>query len=256
MTPDQLQGALVGFVQTHVGVCTDYDGYYGCQCVDLADAWGATIGAPLPLVVGAKDFAYREIPGYNWINDGAGPQPGDLVVWSADIYPANGNGHVAICTQPARNGVFQSLDQNWYNSGPMGSPAAYVMHDFYAVLGYQRPITQEVKPKDMPEINFPSIPVPANSATPIELTLGVNTTYVNCQVFLRGTGTINPDRASGTVYAVDYLSGAPLWEQRLGPVFAGAGAVANVPSDLVFNLVFVPDNNTGPGVINYKLSNR
>jgi hypothetical protein len=132
---------LATFVAEREGQCLDLDGAFGCQCVDLADAWANNLGHPLPLVEGAKDFADRAIPGWVWISNGQEnfPQPGDLMVWNAQIGP---NGHVALCTGPADANTFTSLDQNWFGANSQtGSPAARVSHHYFGVAGWLRPIS-------------------------------------------------------------------------------------------------------------------
>ena len=130
---------VLEWVTSRNGQSVDLDGAYGPQCVDLADDWANTLGRPLPPVQGAKDFAGLVIPGYTWVDNtpDAVPAPGDLVIWGTALGPW---GHVAIRTEvPADTNSFQTLDQNWVNSGPNGSPAALVTHTYAGVKGWQHP---------------------------------------------------------------------------------------------------------------------
>lgn len=136
------------------------------QCVDLADAWGAFIGKPLPGVIGAIDLAGPGIPGYQWVwADGTQlPFPGDLVVWGSTV---GKNGHVDLCVGPVGSSQFRGLDQNWVDASENGSPAAYVIHDYAGVLGYQRPIGLIPLPTEerhMRVVTTPPYPVPPGTA--------------------------------------------------------------------------------------------
>jgi len=130
---------LATFIAQRENQCLDLDGAYGCQCVDLADAWANNLDHPLPLVEGAKDYAGQTIPGWLWIANGQEnfPEPGDLVIWNSQIGP---NGHVAICIGPADANTFSSLDQNWFGANSLtGSAAARVPHNYFGVAGWLRP---------------------------------------------------------------------------------------------------------------------
>src|SRR5712692_4234943 len=127
------------FIAQSEGRCLDLDHMYGCQCVDLADAWAIALGQPLPPVMGAKDFAGNNYAGWQWLPNSLtnAPVPGDLVVWDSGIGPY---GHVALCIGPADANTFTSLDQNWNGSNAAaGSPAARVTHNYFAVAGWLHP---------------------------------------------------------------------------------------------------------------------
>lgn len=130
--------SLADFVAASVNKCIDLNEPPGdCQCVALADAWANDQGLPLPLVADAKDFVGAIVPGWTWIANTPDnqPQPGDLVVWDTRI---GVDGHIALCTGPVGPVMFTSLDQNWVNSGPNGSPAVHVDHNYFGVAGWLR----------------------------------------------------------------------------------------------------------------------
>lgn len=131
---------LDGFVATTLGQCLDLDGAWGCQCVDLADAWANFRGHPLPLVPDAASFVGWSGPGWAWVaNTPEGvPESGALLVWDRRLGPA---GHIALKTSvPADTNTFETEDQNWYGSNPdRGSAAALVTHNYTDVAGWLRP---------------------------------------------------------------------------------------------------------------------
>lgn len=131
--------ALQDFVSSRLGKCIDLDGFFGCQCVDLADDWGNVLNHPLPRVNGAIDFASRsDIAGWTWVDNTPtnAPSPGCLIVWGKAVGPY---GHIAICVSADVNG-FTSLDQNWTNfNAQRGSPAATIAHTYNGVLGWLVP---------------------------------------------------------------------------------------------------------------------
>ena len=119
------------------GYGVDYDGYYGFQCVDLADSYiQLVLQGNVPWVVGAKDFWNLNLDWcYKIGNDPSNcPQRGDIVIWNAWTY-----GHVAICVTGNVN-TFVSLDQNWpqglsYNT----EPSRVCEHNYDGVVGWFRP---------------------------------------------------------------------------------------------------------------------
>ena len=131
---------LSAFIADATGQCLDLDGAYGCQCVDLADAWANQLGHPLPLVMVAADFIGQNPTGWRWVANAAdnAPAPGDLVIWDTRIGFA---GHVDLCIGPSSTASFVGLDQNWFNSSDHGSPAAVVTHNYYGVAGWLTPTT-------------------------------------------------------------------------------------------------------------------
>jgi hypothetical protein len=148
--------AVDEFVSTKVDVCTDVDGFYGCQCVDLMQSYIQDVlgiprsdhtirGKPYPIYDGMSasttiTSGTRSVRLDKIANTASGvPEKGDIIFWSH----SDGIGHVAIFLSGDVNS-FQSLDQNWFNtSEENGSPAAIVNHKYtgdYSVVGWLRPV--------------------------------------------------------------------------------------------------------------------
>jgi hypothetical protein len=127
------------FVRSHEGECIDPDGMFGCQCVDLADAWCKANNVPL-FAGNAIAAAGPVNPSTTWVPNNPQdlnqvPPAGAVVVWGATISEF---GHIAIVVQ-ANAGApnFESLDQNWNNFNlEHGSPAALVTHPYDGVRGW------------------------------------------------------------------------------------------------------------------------
>ena len=87
----------------------DYDGVFGCQCVDLIKAYYDYLG--VGAVTGnGRDYVDNYLPdGMNRYTYYAGTslEPGDVAVWTG-----SGNGHVAIVTYSDQNG-FQCAEINY-----------------------------------------------------------------------------------------------------------------------------------------------
>jgi len=124
---------LDNFIVANDGHIVDLDHVFAGQCVDLVDLWGLTIGAPLPAVPSAKDFAGMSIAGYTWVqNTPEGvPDPGDVVVFNTRI--GGPHGHTSVFVQGDTNS-FVSFDQNFPTEG---APCARVTHNYDAVEGWQ-----------------------------------------------------------------------------------------------------------------------
>ena len=148
--------AVDNFVADKEGVCTDMDGVYGCQCVDLMHSYieevlvvprsdhnirgnaypiYAGLGASTTISSGTRRVRLDKID-----NTPAGiPQKGDIIFWTH----SDGIGHVGIFLSGDVNS-FQSLDQNWVDaSATNGSAAARVNHTYtgsYSVAGWLRPV--------------------------------------------------------------------------------------------------------------------
>lgn len=112
----------------------DFDGYYGFQCMDLAEQYNKE-------VVGAPKFGgnaidcWTEYPFdfYDKITNSPDnfPLPGDVIIWSQGVGQF---GHIAICSD-ANTNTFTSFDQNW----PIGSVCHFQPHNYNNVLGWLRP---------------------------------------------------------------------------------------------------------------------
>lgn len=87
------QAEALAWIRSQVGRGLDMDGVYGNQCVDLILAYYDFLGVPRSSG-NAKDYAWNTLPsGFQRIQ-GAAPQPGDILIYSASA--ANSYGHVAI----------------------------------------------------------------------------------------------------------------------------------------------------------------
>jgi hypothetical protein len=130
------------FVRTYNGRYLDWDGRFGCQCVDEARYYFAEVcGIRQPAgVVGAKDFYvnfekdpvlktnFEKIPNTPEFV----PKPGDVVLW--DGTKGNPYGHIGVfISGDVRS--FNSFDQNL----PNGAPCGIVHHTYSNVLGFLRP---------------------------------------------------------------------------------------------------------------------
>jgi hypothetical protein len=128
--------AINAFLADHDGVCVDFDGVYGDQCMDLAEYYNRdVVGAPQIGGDAADAWYYYSDAFYFQIPNGPDniPHFGDLIVWDTDV--GDGAGHIAICVEADETG-FTSFDQNW----PSDSCCHYQYHDSYdAVLGWLRP---------------------------------------------------------------------------------------------------------------------
>jgi hypothetical protein len=134
---------LRDFVYAYRDKHLDWDGKFGCQCVDAARYYFAEVCGlkQQPAgVKGARDFYlnfekdpvlvehFEKIPNTPEFI----PKPGDIVIW--DKTPGNPYGHIAIFF----NGdvkAFNSFDQNL----PSGAPCGIVRHTYQNVLGFLRP---------------------------------------------------------------------------------------------------------------------
>jgi len=116
----------------------DFDGYYGNQCVDLANQYNQdVIGAPR-LTGNAKDIwdTYPKDKYDRITNTPTGvPQKGDLVIWGA--MPGNSYGHIGIFDNGNVN-TFISFDENF----PAGSYSHLQNHNYNYVLGWLHPKNQ------------------------------------------------------------------------------------------------------------------
>jgi hypothetical protein len=134
---------LQDFIYAYNGKHLDYDGEFGCQCVDEARYYFAEVcglkDQPAG-VVGARDFflQYEKDPVLKKYFDKIPntpefvPDPGDIVIW--DKTPGNIYGHIAIFISGDVR-AFNSFDQNL----PAKAPCGIVHHTYSNVLGFLRP---------------------------------------------------------------------------------------------------------------------
>lgn len=99
----------MNWVKSQVGKGIDYDGAYGCQCVDLIKAYYSYLGVN-PVGGNGSDYRSNSLPtGWNRIQ-GAQPQKGDILVYTGGY---NGYGHVAIY-ESDRSHYHQNFDSHSY----------------------------------------------------------------------------------------------------------------------------------------------
>ena len=90
---DKTRDEALAWLQSQVGNSLDYDGAYGAQCVDLIKFYYAYLGVE-PVLGNGCDYATNPLPaGWQRIQ-GAAPEPGDILVYSAS--GSNPAGHVAV----------------------------------------------------------------------------------------------------------------------------------------------------------------
>jgi CHAP domain/Stigma-specific protein, Stig1 len=128
--------AIRAYFAKYDGVCVDFDGEYGDQCMDLAEYYNRdVVGAPQIGGDAIDAWTYYSDRFYLQIENGPGdvPELGDLVIWSGDY--GNGAGHIAVC-HDADLTSFTSFDQNW----PSDSCCHFQFHESYqGVIGWLRP---------------------------------------------------------------------------------------------------------------------
>ena len=96
------QSEAVEWARAQIWKALDYDGIYGCQCVDLIYYYYAFLGES-PRGGHASDYASNSLPsGWNRyiFYNGFVAQPGDIAVWTDGDY-----GHVAIVESADSSGM-------------------------------------------------------------------------------------------------------------------------------------------------------
>ena len=126
------------FFDKYNGKEIDYDGFYGNQCMDLAEQYNKeVIGAPRLTGDAYQVWENYPIDFYERIlNTPEGvPQEGDLIIWNKNV--GGGFGHIAISTgnEADATSMFESFDQNW----PIGSLCHFQRHDYKNVVGWLHP---------------------------------------------------------------------------------------------------------------------
>ncbi|WPH64309.1 lysin [Staphylococcus phage vB_StaM_PB50] len=128
------------WVNSRIGRRLDFDGWYGAQCMDLTIGYCNYISGgsfrPWGNAINLKDNTMPA--GWKLIKNTPSflPQPGDIAIWAYAPYDVYG--HTGIITSANLNN-FYSVDQNWFNAGSNGSPAAKVFHDYTGFWGVIRP---------------------------------------------------------------------------------------------------------------------
>ncbi|UTH13285.1 CHAP domain-containing protein [Macrococcus equipercicus] len=111
------QEALDWITQS-IGRKYDFDGYYGFQCFDYANAYYNYVTGGTLHGDGAKDIPFsNDFTGLATVykNDADFvAEPGDIVVWGSQL--GNGFGHVAVVSSADFNQIVV-VEQNWLNGG-------------------------------------------------------------------------------------------------------------------------------------------
>lgn len=155
------RGQISNWLDSNVGSRYTTNGYngksLGMQCKGLTNAYNDWLGTPRISAYYARDM-YSNADGryYTRLQNTPSfvPKLGDIAVF---------DNHTSI-VKSANILSFVSLDQNWYNSGPMGSPGAWVKHNYLKprVMGFLRPVN--VVDGDPPAYQPPqSPPTPSNT---------------------------------------------------------------------------------------------
>jgi len=149
------------FVSYWTGRYSDFDGWYGNQCVDLLNYYQRdVIGGSFIPAEGAKDW-FEGFPSaasskYDKITNNMNdpnqlPARGDVIIWGGRLAGSGGYGHIAIVLAADKSG-FTSFDQNF----PTGSLPHQQWHKWDSnVLGW-------LHPKANSNVSTPA-PVPAPS---------------------------------------------------------------------------------------------
>lgn len=134
---------LQQFIDKYNGKAVDFDGYFGNQCVDLAQQYNKEMfNGPFLSGAAAKDIWNTYPPSiYDRVtNSPTGvPQAGDIIIWGTSYGPY---GHIAICTEANVNN-FKCLSQN----DPTGALTQIKDYPNYnGVLGWLHPKQSVVIP--------------------------------------------------------------------------------------------------------------
>jgi hypothetical protein len=128
---------LQQFMAAENGKKVDWDGWYGAQCVDLAQLYNQQVnGVPVGLTGNACDiqFTYPRAY-YTFIGNlpWNAPKTGDIVIWKKSATLPYG--HIAICIN-AGHWSLTTFDQNW----PLGSGCHAQNHNYLspAIAGWLR----------------------------------------------------------------------------------------------------------------------
>ena len=125
------------FFEKYNGKYLDVDQAYGPQCVDVIKAYFNEVLAKGAVLGNANDYWNMTLENFEKIPNSstAIPQLGDIIVWGKKI---GSYGHIAIATGIGDDNHFESFDQNF----PLNSPCGYIIHTYYGVLGWLRPLKE------------------------------------------------------------------------------------------------------------------
>lgn len=192
------------FLDKYNGQGIDYDGFYGCQCMDEFLQYNQDV-VNAPRVYGNAVDVWTNYPTafYDQIANTPDnfPQSGDVIIWGTGIGPY---GHIAI-VRDANVNTFTSLDQNWDNA----QFCQFITHNYNAVLGWLRPKIFEPQPAPVEQPAPQTEPTPETVpseqvVTPTQVTATTNTDSVTYNVETSDspvalTGIPTPDSASQAI---------------------------------------------------------
>lgn len=105
----------VAWANSQINKGLDYDGVYGCQCVDLIYYYCSYLGATSLIGGNACDYANKSLPS-GWKYVYSNYQPGDIAVWktnySSSTCVTGSYGHVGIIESADSTG-FNAINQNY-----------------------------------------------------------------------------------------------------------------------------------------------
>lgn len=126
----------VNWAVSHLGDSIDKDKFAGAQCVDFIVAFADENFDIWPKGNAVDLFNYAWPKSWQRIKNTEDfvPQEGDIFIFDDGSY-----GHTGMIMQ-ANAYLFDSIDQNWYNSSKNGSPASYIEdHVYDNFVGVIRP---------------------------------------------------------------------------------------------------------------------
>ncbi|EGQ1279455.1 SH3 domain-containing protein [Staphylococcus pseudintermedius] len=129
------------YIQNHIGVGVDFDGYYGYQCMDLAvDYMFKLSNGNVRLFGNAYQAKNNSLGNYAKVYPNATnflPEVGDIVVWYPKSWNAN-YGHIGIVKEANLN-QFTSLEQNIIGNLTYGEVGRLATHNYNDVAYFIRP---------------------------------------------------------------------------------------------------------------------
>lgn len=135
----QADAANWAYFRGKEGWCQDVDGQYGCQCVDLIQAYYKWL-AGYAVDGNACDYAWNKLPD-GWRRIYGSPQAGDIVVWGAGVAMdastiADKNfGHIGIIWRVHARGTIGTIETR----AEKGVQASYYERKITNVLCFIRP---------------------------------------------------------------------------------------------------------------------
>lgn len=146
------QAEALDWARSQVGICLDYDGVYGAQCIDLIMYYYRFLGAD-PFYGSGCDYASGSgacPPGWSRLYQ-AKPQPGDILVYEGG--PLDPEGHVAIYESDY---VHYHQDVRGYPSGVVKITSWHydIDDDYAAYWGVIRPAWADAQAPQPISVSF------------------------------------------------------------------------------------------------------